>query len=235
MRAFFLHCKINYMDIVYILGTGSTWQNNEIRYSLRSVSKNISDLGRVFVIGEHPEFLQNIFHISAGDIYGQKWQNAFHKINIACESPLLSDDFLLMNDDFFIFKTIVAAKYPYYFKGEMPNFAVKKQYYKNFKRKSIFDYRVHRPFRYNKKKFLSMIDLDIKWDSVSVRSYYGNCFAVAGQRCQDINFPPSLKEKDFDRILGKRTDMSIFSDTAKNPEFQKWINKKFPEKSIFEV
>ena len=44
------------MDIVYILGNGSKFNNEEIRYSLRSLEKFVN-FDRVFIVGECPKFL----------------------------------------------------------------------------------------------------------------------------------------------------------------------------------
>lgn len=234
MRAFFFFGKIKAMDIVYILGTGTTWQNNEIRYSLRSVEKNVRDLDRVFVVGEFPEWLQNVVYIEAGDPYGQKWQNAYHKISEACRDERLSDEFLLMNDDFFIFKEIEAENYPYYYKGSLPSF--RKKNWGRFlpQKKMAQDYGIHRPFRYEKRKFLDLAKIEIWWDSFPLRSFYGNYYEVGGVYCKDINLAPSVTEKQIELATKDRTDMSIFSGTAKSPSFRRWINEKFPDKSRFE-
>jgi hypothetical protein len=55
------------IDVVYPLGTGSVWQDNELRYSLRSLEKNFPDLGRVYVVGHKPDWLGNVEHIPFGD------------------------------------------------------------------------------------------------------------------------------------------------------------------------
>jgi len=39
------------VDVVYPLSNGSHWDNNELRYSLRSLEKYALNLGRVFVVG----------------------------------------------------------------------------------------------------------------------------------------------------------------------------------------
>ena len=234
LRAFFFFDKINTMDLVYILGTGTTWQNNEIRYSLRSVEKNVSDLGNVFVVGEFPEWLQNIIYIPAADPYGQKWRNAYHKISEACRDERLSEEFLLMNDDFFIFKEITSENYPYYYKGSLPSFR-KKNWGRFLAQKNMaMDYGVHRPFRYEKQKFLNLAKIEIWYDCFPLRSFYGNFYKVGGVRCKDKNLTPLSNEKVFDFNIKDRTDMGIFSVTAKNPTFRRWIDKKFPEKSRFE-
>lgn len=222
------------MDILYILGTGTTWENNEIRYSLRSAEKNIRDLGRVFIAGEYPDFLQEAIYIPANDPYGQKWRNAYYKISEACRDERLSEEFLLMNDDFFIFKEITAENYPYYYKGPLPSFRRKNWGRFLPQNKTALDYGVHRPFRYEKRKFLNLAKIEIWWDSFPLRSFYGNYYKVGGVKCQDINLTPLSDEKKLDEALKSRTDMAIFSETAKSAAFRRWINKKFPDKSRFE-
>lgn len=47
------------MDIIYSIGSGSTWDNNELRYSLRSLDMYGKSYDRVFVVGNIPEFLSD--------------------------------------------------------------------------------------------------------------------------------------------------------------------------------
>ena len=37
------------IDVVYVLGTGSKWHNNEIRFSLRALEKNLRDYRHIYV------------------------------------------------------------------------------------------------------------------------------------------------------------------------------------------
>ena len=86
------------MDILYYIGGGSMHNNNELRYSLRSLQKHCRDLGKVWVVGNKPDFLQNVEYVWLEDKDGW-WKNAFSKTMKAIESGI-SDKFLLMNDDF---------------------------------------------------------------------------------------------------------------------------------------
>lgn len=47
------------IDLVYILGSGSQWRNNELRFSLRSVQKNLKGYRNIYIVGENPGFLKN--------------------------------------------------------------------------------------------------------------------------------------------------------------------------------
>jgi hypothetical protein len=55
------------IDIVYVLGTGSNWSDNEIRFSLRSVFKNLTNIGQIFIVGEKPAGLKGFIHIDHPD------------------------------------------------------------------------------------------------------------------------------------------------------------------------
>ena len=57
------------IDILYIVGTGSHWNNYELRYSLRTLEKYGKNIGRVFVSGANPGFLSDkIIYINIPDI-----------------------------------------------------------------------------------------------------------------------------------------------------------------------
>ena len=70
------------ISVVYPLGTGSKWQNNELRYSLRSLSK-ISGIGDVFIVGEKPDWVRNVIHIPCKDVPFRKEYSIYTKIMAA--------------------------------------------------------------------------------------------------------------------------------------------------------
>jgi len=233
------------MDIVYILGTGSVWQDNEIRYSLRSVFKNVLDLGNIFVVGEFPGWLQGVSHIPCRDDFGAKWRNAYMKTRAACENPNISENFLLMNDDFFILEPIKAAEYPYYYSTKiLLKNSLKKARFKTtphltaarlpVKRKNFLNFAVHRPVRINKKMYLEMPEPELKMLGFSPRAYYCNYYNLPGVGYRERNLQPRCREKDIEKMTKGQTDISMFSMTARSPVFQNWIKRKFPNPSAYE-
>ena len=95
-------------DIVYILRTDPRfYKNDDIKYSLRSLDKNFKGKGKVFIVGGRPNWINvnTVTHIYAEDKERNKLVNAIHKILIACKDKRISEDFiLLMNDDFLFLK-----------------------------------------------------------------------------------------------------------------------------------
>ena len=47
------------MDILYCIGEGSKWNNNELRYSLRSLEKFGKNVGNIYMVGYNPGFLSD--------------------------------------------------------------------------------------------------------------------------------------------------------------------------------
>ena len=88
------------VDVVYVLGRGSRWGDNEIRYSIRSFKKYFKDLRNVVVVGELPHFLRGVVHIPYPDRQGvNKDCRMMLKIMAACKDERVSDNFVLCTDD----------------------------------------------------------------------------------------------------------------------------------------
>jgi hypothetical protein len=103
-------------DAVYPLGSGSKWGNNELRYSLRSLEKNLVDLRNVYIVGYRPDWLTGAIHISCDDpLPHNKDGNIIRKILRACEVPELSEEFLQVSDDQILLQPLSFAELrPYY-------------------------------------------------------------------------------------------------------------------------
>ena len=88
------------IDVCYHLGTGSHWQNNELRYSLRAMERNFRDLGRVFVVGFRPKWLSNeAVYLDVPDRHRHsKDANLIDKILAACKAGA-SDLVVRSSDD----------------------------------------------------------------------------------------------------------------------------------------
>ena len=215
------------MDILYYIGSGSHYNNQELRYSLRSLEKHCQDIGNVWIVGNRPHFLNDkvkYLWVEDGDFW---WHNAYVKTRAAIEAGI-SADFLLMNDDFFILKDFVAAEYPYYHKGDMPDEAQNK-YQKvivNTKRilrhlnKTTWHYGVHCPIRINGEKYKK---LEMFYgEPVSARCLYGNIFCH-GVEVKD-NKGAEIKESATGCFSSREwTDTTLFAKLAEMfPQPSRW-------------
>lgn len=105
------------IDVVYILGLGSAWHDNEIRLSLRSVEKYLRGNYQVVIIGHKPYWLKNIIHIECPDPFRSKPKNTCYKLYTYRKH--MNNLFVVMNDDFFFSSDINIADLKIYYSGNL--------------------------------------------------------------------------------------------------------------------
>ena len=235
-------------DIVYVLGSGSLWLNNEIRYSLRSVDKFLQNKGEVFVFGELPIFLDDkkLIHVPLIDISGDKALNIRNKLVAICNNPLVSENFMLFNDDYFLRSAIDANNYPYYYKCDLYNtMNINRTLYREHviatinalesRELSLYNFDTHKPIIYNKKHLLEVInmyDWNIKHGYI-MRSLYCNTVGVIGEFKLDskINLPLSAKRWD-EKTIGE--DCFSIDDRALGAGLNEFMRATYPDPSCYE-
>jgi hypothetical protein len=98
------------IDVVYVLGSGSKWEDNEIRFSMRSFHKHFKDLGKIVVVGQFPRFADpdKILHIPyKDDIALHKDARMIKKLIAACKHPDVSRNFIFATDDEILLRDMV--------------------------------------------------------------------------------------------------------------------------------
>jgi hypothetical protein len=242
------------IDVVYVLGKGSRWNNNEIRFSLRSIEKNLKNYRRIFIIGEDPGFLKKVTVIPCEDIFSPSKNadgNIITKVLRACEERGLTRDFLFINDDHLIMKEINAIDVPYFHKGNMIDFP--HEYFElNFWRKRLwrtknilhkkgypaFHYDCHTPIVFNKKAFVeAMSNFDYKEGiGYTMKSLYANVVcpekAVTLKGQKKTLFNHRNVEQTKERV--KNAAFVSFNDDSLNPALKQWLYESFPEQSSYE-
>lgn len=242
--------KNEHIDLVYPLGGGTAWKNNELRFSLRSVEKNLKNVRRIYIIGEKPAWLKNTIHIPCEDtLKNNPDGNIIRKILRACRIDGLSEDFLFMNDDYLVLKPIMANIIPPFHKGNMADFEDK--YFKTNKwRESLgrtknilvkkgyqaYHYDGHIPMIINKKKFpVIMAKFDYEKTIYTMKSLYGNLVYDGGVFTDGIKkviFRPKSPEA-LNRDYNKCTFAAV-NDQGMTLEFKKWVFSLFPDQSKYE-
>lgn len=212
------------MDAVYILGTGSLSQNEELRYSVRSLARHMLDLRDVYIVGEPADFLPSVIHIPAQDSYPRAWQNALHKTRLACALEQISDEFLLMNDDFFMLSDFLGSEFPFYALKNSdggPN--------------GRHSFAVHCPIRLKKEWYLKMpISVELSGHR-SPRSFYANFFGAPPVFVDDFILRPDTKNTPLDLQLSGRDFFSIDNACMLDRVFVSWLSELYSEPSRFEL
>lgn len=174
------------MDVLYTLGKGSLYENQEIKQSVKLLQKHVK-YDRLWIIGEEVKLDTNYNFIPFKDCL-TRTNNVFRKIVEVCENYDISDNFLYMMDDVFILKDIDIDNYPMYHSGELKDFPNSGSYFKELNNtkefliknnKPILNFGVHCPIVYNKKKIMEIDsfywkEVNGKNNQLNPRILYGN-------------------------------------------------------------
>ena len=216
------------MDYVYICRSGD---NDELRYSLRSIEENMPE-GRVWVIGHRPVWYIGDF-IPVNDI-GGKFDNIKNCIKVASEHAEISNNFILMNDDFFALKKIetmpilhgglLKDKIERYKEQMMSPKYIKllELTYKQLLANNItdpIDYDIHVPIVMNKEKLSQAIPI-----AYFPRSAYGNFASIGGTKITDVKVYGSVKIKNdeaFDFLSTEDRSFLSLRDNLLQQKFSK--------------
>ena len=228
------------MNFVYICKDG---ENEERRYSIRSVVENTND-PKIWVVGGKPDWYVGN-HISV--LQDQhKYQNALNNLRAACASEEIPEDFILMNDDFYITNKIDEVKI--YNNGSLEdqinqyhNLGLRSTYlhrlgktYAYLQRRDIpnpISYEIHVPMPMKKSKLITILEENY---STLWRSKYGNTFNIGGETVKDVKVHKS----------GGLVALSYNQDQEQIPYLSSadssfvflldFLTTNFPEKSTYE-
>lgn len=227
-------------DVLYVLGKESQYNNLELRLSLRSLEEYANNLGKVYIAGEKPDWIKNVRHIKTNDIY-TKEMNIFGAVLEACKSDI-SENFLYMNDDFFMMEEFDVDFYPYFTDCEM-RYIDNPSRYQEIQNKTLNDlykrgincvdsFECHCPMIFNKtifKSFRKFFD-EHKNDRVGYffRTLYGNVFIPKYDRI----ISPDCKLWGADEIHD--TYQRCISTKDDCEDILYYLLKEFPKKSKYE-
>lgn len=244
--------KTKAIDVVYVLGKGSNWRNNEIRFSLRALEKNLQGVRKVYIVGEDPGFLKNVTIIPHPDEIGPNNAdgNIIRKVLRACQEAGISSNFLFINDDHMIMKPVMASEIPPYRKMDLTkcpesyfqdnswrgrlwrtrNVLVKMGY-------PAYHYDCHVPIVFNKKLFPEVVGrFDYHKDiGYTMKSLYGNVVHGEGTALNGEKvtiFKPYVYD-DIVKMTRNRTFVAFNDDGLKIP-MKQWLCRQFPAPSKYE-
>jgi hypothetical protein len=187
------------MDVVYVVREGE--DNESLRYSLRSVAENLPH-NRVVIAGYVPRWLRHFNYVLRNQQDKPDQENSNANLLAALQLPWLSDDFIFMNDDFFITEPMTSiptlhqgsldARIAAYETGNRMHQAYslittrRALVATGLARDKLLSYELHMPMVMNRKKALAMFEY---WDqplfSLRPRTMYGNLFAIGGKETKD--------------------------------------------------
>ena len=232
------------MDLVYMLKMGN--YNPDLKYSLRSVEKYVSGFDRIWVVGHKPVWIQNVEYLRVSQD-STKYRNSLKNIISMCMCKDISDDFVLMNDDFIAhdyvnvktdlnlcLKTLdekIKRFETYPHSSWREGFKTIKQLLVDLGSDHFMDFEVHAPMIFNKHKFLNIINNDkivefVKNHTVlHYRTLYGNIYYSNPKSIRDVKIS---KNSDLtDEYLHLDKWISVYDgmvEDRKYPKLNKFLN-----------
>lgn len=224
------------MKAVYVCRGGN---NEELRYSLRSVDENLRCVDEALVYGGKPPWCVCRFTpLSRG---GSKYARTYNNLRAACEDESVGDTFVLMNDDFYIMEPM--DEVPVLHRGKMldivkwyekeypsavytANTRRTYEYLKALGIKNPKSYELHVPMVFDREKLLEVLYM-IEGDmSLQYRTIYGNLCSIGGDKIDDV------KVYTEDDDIPEGVFLSSW-DSAPNKVLGV-LRKKFPKPSRWE-
>lgn len=248
-------------DIVYPLKEQN--KNIDLLYSLRSLEKFGCEYGQVWIVGYLPEWITNVRHIKTVQ-NSDKWANTQGNWTAICECDEVSEDIIVMNDDFIFSQPVKSwESLTDCYLGTMQERAefFTNNGYKPSKWRNAFsfnhnllqsmgvaeplDYEFHGPVIINRKKRLALQSRkEIKpymADSESLimlRSVYQNVYRKdrPTRKIHDYKFMADAFNPEEMLINGFfSVDDEIIGDDTRCPKLNAWLKRTFPSKSKYEI
>lgn len=228
------------LDIVYCLK--NSLNNEELRYSLRSLV-NLPHRNIWIIGGKPPKWVKNVYYLPFEQKEESKWMNTRKMLELACNTPKISTNFMWFNDDFFILRPIVDLQYHTdrtLQERALNTISPKTQTFSKYGRRLMQEhtaleenglttrnFEVHCPMVYNKKKLLRVLE---KYPTlVMPRSLYGNEYKLKAIDGKDYKIEDNHSKISPEAPFASTSDLSF-----RNGEIGKQVRGLFTKPSEHE-
>ena len=231
----------NPIDIVIPHTDSSEFQHNELRYTLRSIEKNLTGYRNIFIVGFLPKFITGVIHIPCTNLGKTKDHRILHKILFAINDPRVSNVFLYMSDDHYLLKKFTASKFPYYYDMSLKDAAMMPR------QSSVYQmtiqntcdvypdgkhYNVHSPVVYEKQLFKDAMEAG-EWGKKGylIKSMYCNYVGAKGLQMPDCKIREGM---DYAKVIENKPFFSIGVNLNYH-KLRRLMDELYPEPSCFEA
>jgi hypothetical protein len=225
------------MDYVYICRSG---ENEELRYSIRSLVANLPDVN-VWLIGSAPSWYTG--KLIRNNAKRLKYALVRENLRMISEEPQINENFIFMNDDFFVMKPLDAIEIwcggslldRYNRRVHEEGYTDYTKYlwdtYNTIKHSGVenpVDYELHTPLPMTKASLSEALDKPGLWRSITA-----NKNSIGGEQHEDVKiYHPSQ------RLYNKRNlEDSLYlscDDISFDVLHSQWLKDRFPEPSRYE-
>lgn len=221
--------------------------NEELRYTLRGICRNFPH-DKVWIIGYLPPWLNgDVNFIPGNNAIGSKYERVLSNHLITMKHPLISENFYLFNDDFFVMRPVHI--FQNYYRCTIDESidrlfqhtnGVESSYLRSLiKTKEILqamgiknplDFGLHIPMQINKKDWFQAYRAQQRYNLtnsiVHMRTIYGNLFLKSGglKKMADVKITTLDQEPDPEWYYCSTVDSSFISGAV-----GQYVRNRFPE------
>lgn len=230
-------------------------QGKELLYALRSWDKNCCFPADFVVIGDKEDWFSDEIHfIECPRVSDNPSVDTYHKLKVALESDLVTDDFIWTNDDIYVLQPIDLShiQLPKVL-GPLDTSKYKGFYRENMQRTidclkqlgaSFQNYGTHTPVMFNKASWLGLIaklDEQITQGMLYTSIYFNlqqpQVTAVTLDWRKDPFLLPVVSQNPSTEVV-KSLLPKMFLNNARSgysPWLESFLDKEFPAKCLFEL
>ena len=231
-----------HLDVVYFV---SAFPRNDLRYSIRSVAKNL-EFNKLWIYGGKKYDIKPDGYVRIMNQKGaNKWDKVRNMYREVCMNESITEQFILFHDDFFIMKKVKEIKPEY--RGTFDDhiadiesrFGDQLTPYTRILRQasnklaedgySTLSYELHKPFIFDRKKLLAILNRYPR--EHCIRSIYANVYGIGGEKAHDVKIFNNEPKFDYKKEPILSTDNSVITDGNEHWEY---IRNKFNERCKYE-
>ena len=211
------------MDVVYIIDQTRPINTDALKYSIRALQKNMSDLGSIYIVGPRQKAAPLAKYLDFKPEHEKDWQNQLAAILCACNDVQLTDEFLLVDIKTIMLQPFIGDDYPFYRtkSGDGgPN--------------GMYNFDLTCPVRLNK-NWVSQLPITPKTKGdYNPRTFYCNYFRAPSYPADNVylrygNDMPTISEQ-----LCNKPWFALKNNCLPDPEITWWLAHRFPDPSTTE-
>lgn len=248
--------KNSIYDLVIPLGTGTIWQDNEIKYCIRSFSKYFQQLGKIYIVGAKPDFFKwhhpRLVHVQCTNPFtANKDGNIIYRVLKACEFNI-SFDFIRASDDQVVLQYVTIDDFRPKYIGDLSKVTINPKS-NNWKKrlirtrellksngKTTYHYDSHYPMIYNKDSFVEIMKKypPVNMCGYTINTLYFNSILDEHEKIENIKLTlekPILDMKNMLELSSDKKFLGYKNKGLRDGVLKQFLQNKFPEKCEFEI
>lgn len=234
------------MDIIIPLGPQTRWQDNELRFALRSIEKYLTGYRDIYIVGKKRDWLTGVRYLDGEEAINTevKQRCIFKKILTAAKTDEVSEKFIKWHDDHYLLKPLDVSEIKNWYYGDLKMLAKKAEgiyhrvvvnSHKYLKDKgwTDFNFDIHVPIVFEKSKFTQLENENWNQEHI-IKSLYCNKFGVEKEEMQDVKFGRPFRDSEIRSVINGRMFFSI-SENGTNGAIKQVLQELYPDSSKYEL